>query len=116
MIHTLSGSNADLNTDGKILFIEDLDEYLYHVDRMMLNLKRSGKLSNLAGLVVGGMTIMNDNSIPFGKEAYDIIKEHVDEFDYPICFDFPAHSTQLHRRCQFASRRSRARPRPAIGQ
>ncbi len=90
MLHTLSGTDADIVTDGKILFIEDLDEYLYHIDRMMLNIKRSGKLSNLAGLVVGGMTIMNDNTIPFGKNACEIIKEHVDEYDYPVCFDFPA--------------------------
>ena len=90
ILHTLTGSNADLNTEGKILFIEDLDEYLYHIDRMMLSLKRSGKLSNLAGLLVGGMTIMNDNTIPFGKEAFEIIKEHIKEYDYPVCFDFPA--------------------------
>lgn len=90
MIHTLTGSNADINTDGKILFIEDLDEYLYHIDRMMINLKRSGKLSKLAALVVGGMTIMNDNSIPFGKTAFEIIQEHTAEYDYPVCFDFPA--------------------------
>lgn len=90
MLHTLTGSNADITTDGKILFIEDLDEYLYHIDRMMLNLKRSGKLSHLAGLIVGGMTIMNDNTIPFGKNACEIIHEHTAEFDYPICFDFPA--------------------------
>jgi len=90
MIHTLAGSNADIHTDGKILFIEDLDEYLYHVDRMLLNMRRSGKLSNIAGLIVGGMTIMNDNTIPFGKKAYEIIKEHTDEFDYPVCFGFPA--------------------------
>ena len=90
MLHTLSGSNADINTDGKILFIEDLDEYLYHIDRMMINLKRNGKLKNLAGLIVGGMTIMNDNTIPFGKNACEIIHEHTAEFDYPICFDFPA--------------------------
>ncbi len=90
MIHTLTGSNADINTEGKILFIEDLDEYLYHIDRMIINLKRSGKLSKIKGLLVGGMTIMNDNTIPFGKEAYEIIQEHTAEYDYPICFDFPA--------------------------
>lgn len=90
ILHTLTGSNADINTDGKILFIEDLDEYLYHIDRMMIHLKRSGKLSNLAGLIVGGMTIMNDNTIPFGKNANEIIQEHIAEFDYPVCFDFPA--------------------------
>ncbi len=90
IIHTLTGSNADIKTEGKILFVEDLDEYLYHIDRMMLNLKRSGKLSNIAGLIVGGMTIMNDNTIPFGKTACEIIQEHTIEYDYPVCFNFPA--------------------------
>ena len=55
-----------------------------------MNMKRSGKLDKLAGLIIGGMTIMNDNSIPFGKTAYEIINEVVSEYDYPVCFNFPA--------------------------
>ena len=90
ILYSLMGSPSDLNTDGKILFIEDLDEYLYHIDRMMMNLKRSGKLSNLKGLIVGGMTKMNDNAIPFGKDAEEIIKDAVSEYNYPVCFGFPA--------------------------
>jgi len=90
LIYALSGSKSDIETDGKILFIEDLDEYLYHVDRMMMNLKRSGKLSKLKGLVVGGMTDMKDNTIPFGKTAEEIIYDAVKEYNYPVCFDFPA--------------------------
>ena len=90
ILYSLMGSPSDLNTDGKILFIEDLDEYLYHIDRMMMNLKRSGKLSNLKGLIVGGMTKMNDNNIPFGKDAESIIKDAVSEYNYPVCFGFPA--------------------------
>ena len=90
ILYSLIGSSSDLNTDGKILFIEDLDEYLYHIDRMMMNLKRSGKLSNLKGLIVGGMTKMNDNTIPFGKDAESIIKDAVSEYSYPVCFGFPA--------------------------
>ena len=90
IIYSLLGSNTDINTDGKILFLEDLDEYLYHVDRMMMNLKRNGKLSKLAGLIVGGMSNMNDNTIPFGKSAIEIIAESVSEYDYPIAFNFPA--------------------------
>ncbi|MBH83759.1 MAG: LD-carboxypeptidase [Flavobacteriales bacterium] len=90
ILYSLIGSPSDLNTDGKILFIEDLDEYLYHIDRMMMNLKRSGKLSNLKGLIVGGMTKMNDNTIPFGKDAESIIKDAVSEYSYPVCFGFPA--------------------------
>ena len=90
ILYSITGTKSGMNTVGKILFLEDLDEYLYHIDRMMLNLKRSGKLSELAGLVVGGFTQMHDNEIPFGKNAYEIIAEHVQEYDYPVCFDFPA--------------------------
>lgn len=90
IIYSLLGSNSDINTDGKILFLEDLDEYLYHLDRMMMNLKRNGKLYNLAGLIIGGMSDMNDNTIPFGKSAMEIIAEAVSEYDYPVAFNFPA--------------------------
>lgn len=90
LLYALSGSKSDIDTKGKILFIEDLDEYLYHLDRMMLNLKRSGKLDKLAGLIVGGFSDMKDNATPYGKTAEEIILEHVAEFDYPICFNFPA--------------------------
>jgi len=87
---SILGSKSDINTDGKILFLEDLDEYLYHIDRMMMNLKRNGKLAKLKGLIVGGMSDMNDNAIPFGKTAEEIIREAVEEYDYPVCFNFPA--------------------------
>ena len=90
IIYSLLGSNSDINTDGKILFLEDLDEYLYHLDRMMMNLKRNGKLSKLAGLLIGGMNDMNDNSIPYGKSAVEIIAESVSEYNYPVAFNFPA--------------------------
>lgn len=90
ILYAINGSSSDIDTKDKILFIEDLDEYLYHIDRMMLNLKRSGKLAHLSGLIVGGMSDMHDNTIPFGKSAYEIILEHVAEYNYPICFNFPA--------------------------
>jgi muramoyltetrapeptide carboxypeptidase len=90
LLYAIAGSVSDLDTRGKILFIEDLDEYLYHVDRMMMNLKRSGKLDALAGLVVGSMSDMKDNKIPFGKNAEEIILDAVKEFNYPVCFQFPA--------------------------
>lgn len=90
ILYSITGTKSGMNTYGKILFIEDIDEYLYHIDRMMLNLKRSGKLQNLAGLVVGGFTDMKDNKVPFGCTAYDIISEHVAEYNYPVCFGFPA--------------------------
>jgi len=88
MLYSMSGTPSDIETDGKILFIEDLDEYLYHIDRMMMNLKRSGKLQKLAGLVVGGMNDMNDNPIPFGRTAYEIIADSVSDYDFPKIFGF----------------------------
>jgi muramoyltetrapeptide carboxypeptidase len=90
LIYALSGTGYDIDTTGKILFIEDLDEYLYHIDRMMMQLKLSGKLKSLAGLVVGGMTDMKDNIVPFGKTAEEIILDAVKDYDYPVCFHFPA--------------------------
>ncbi|MEI6577648.1 MAG: LD-carboxypeptidase [Bacteroidota bacterium] len=90
MLYALDGTASDLNTDGKVLFIEDLDEYLYHFDRMMLKMKRGGKLDRLAGLIVGGITDMHDNSIAFGKTAYEIVQDAVSAYDYPVCFGFPA--------------------------
>ena len=88
LIYALSGSVDELNTKNKILFIEDLDEQLYHIDRMILQLKRSGKLKNLKGLIVGGMTEMKDNNVPFGKTAEEIIFFSLKEYNYPVCFNF----------------------------
>ena len=90
LLYALSGTPYDIDTRDKILFIEDLDEYLYHLDRMMMQLKLSGKLSCLKGLIVGGMTDMKDNAIPFGKFPEEIILDAVKDYNYPVCFDFPA--------------------------
>ena len=90
ILYSLCGSPSDIDTDGKILFIEDLDEYLYHIDRMMTNLKRCGHLKGLAGLVVGQMSDMHDNTIPFGRTAEEIVRDAVEEYGYPVCFNFPA--------------------------
>jgi muramoyltetrapeptide carboxypeptidase len=90
VLYSLLGSVSFPDTKGKILFLEDLDEYLYHIDRMMMGLKRAGVFNGLKGLVVGGMTDMNDNKVPFGKTAEEIISEHFREFDFPVCFNFPA--------------------------
>jgi len=83
------GTASDIDTTGKILFLEEIDEYLYNVDRMMVQLDRAGKLKNLAGLLIGFMTDMKDNAVPFGKNAYEIIAEHATPYDYPIGFNFP---------------------------
>ena len=90
ILYSLMGSPSALDTDGKVLFIEDLDEYLYHIDRMMTNLERSGKLQNLAGLVVGYLSDMHDNTIPYGKNAEEIVEEHCQKYDFPVLFNFPA--------------------------
>ncbi len=90
VLYSLLGSASDVDTEGKVLFLEDLDEYLYHIDRMMVNLKRAGKLANLAGLLVGGMSDMNDNTIPFGKTVLEIIAEHTADYTYPVAYGFPA--------------------------
>lgn len=95
LLYALKGSRSGISTSGKILFLEDLDEHLYHIDRMMVSLKRAGKLSHLEGLIVGGMTDMKDNQTPFGKTAEEIILDAVKEYDYPVCFGFPAgHATK----------------------
>jgi len=90
ILYAINGSFSDIKTENSILFIEDVDEYLYHIDRMMLCLKRCGKLERLAGLIVGGMNNMHDNAVPFGKNAEEIIYEHIAEYDFPVCFGFPA--------------------------
>ncbi len=90
IICSLLGTKYELHTNGKILFIEDIDEYLYHTDRMMFQLKLSGKLDNLAGLLVGDFTDMKDNQSPFGLSVEEIILDAVKEFDYPVCFGFPS--------------------------
>ena len=89
VLYSLLGSNSDINTNQKILFLEDLDEYLYHIDRMIVNMKRNKKFNNLKAMIIGGMTDMNDNDIPFGKTAEEIILGHINEYDFPFCFEFP---------------------------
>lgn len=91
ILENLNGSASMINTDGKILFVEDVGEPLYNIDRMFCNLLRSGKLAKLSGLIVGGFSnIKVDNpAVPFGRDIYTIVKEKVADFNYPVCFDFP---------------------------
>ena len=94
IVNSISTSTA-FDPIGKILVLEDIDEYLYHIDRMMMHLKRSGVLSLISGLIVGHFTDMKDNVIPFGENAYEIIHRNVQDFNYPICFGFQVgHSFQ----------------------
>ena len=90
VLYSLCGSLSAIETAGKILFLEDLDEYLYHIDRMFQNLRRNGLFDNLAGLVLGGFSQMHDNSIPFGRTVEEIVSECIGPVSYPVCFDFPA--------------------------
>lgn len=90
LLVNMIGTKSDMNFAGKILFIEDLNEQLYHLDRMLVQMQRSGKLEQLAGLIVGTFSDMKDCDTPFGKTAEEIIAEHVAEYDYPVLFGFPA--------------------------
>ncbi len=85
----ICGSSSDINTEKKILFIEDVGEYIYNVDRMLYQLKRSGKLDDLAGLIVGKFSDMKDTTIPFGQSTEEVICNIVKDFNYPVCFGFP---------------------------
>jgi muramoyltetrapeptide carboxypeptidase len=89
MLAHMVGTQSDIKTKGKILFIEDVGEYLYNIDRMMRQLKRSGKLNKLAGLIIGGFSDTKDTDRPFGQTVYEIIQDVVKEYDYPVCYGFP---------------------------
>ncbi len=89
LLHTSTGTSSQASFAGRILFLEDLDEYLYHIDRMLLHLHRSGQLAGLAGLVVGHFSQMRDNAIPFGQEAYEIIDHYARRYDFPVGYNFP---------------------------
>ena len=98
-IENLAGSRSDLITDGKILFVEDTGEYLYSIDRMFWNLKRTGKLAKLKGLIIGGFKVKADDAgEEFGKSLYDIVSEKIKQYYYPVCFDFPVG----HQKANFA--------------
>jgi muramoyltetrapeptide carboxypeptidase len=90
ILYSLFGSPSAIDCSDKILFIEDLDEYLYHIDRMMMNLKRNGCLESLKGIIVGGMTKMKDNEIPWGKNALEIIQDVTKNYNIPVIYNFPA--------------------------
>jgi muramoyltetrapeptide carboxypeptidase len=89
LLVNIIGTPSDFKTRGRILFIEDVGEYLYSTDRMMYQLKRAGKLEKLAGLILGGFTDFKDTERPFGKTVYELIHDLVKEYDYPVCFNFP---------------------------
>lgn len=103
ILYSLLGSPTAVDCNDKILFIEDLDEYLYHVDRMMMNLKRNGYLSGLKGIIVGAMTEMKDNEIPWGRNALEIIEDTVKGLDIPIIYNFPAGHIRDNRALIFGS-------------
>ena len=89
LLQTITGTPSQASFAGRILFLEDLDEYLYHIDRMLLHLHRSGQLAGLAGLVVGHFSDMRDNAIPFGSAAWEIIDRYARMYDFPVAYGFP---------------------------
>ena len=89
IIYSMLGSSDQLNTDGKILFIEEVDEHYYHIDRVMMSLKRAGLLSRLSGILVGGFTSMQDSTRPFGRNEREIIAGFARDLNVPVCFDMP---------------------------
>ncbi|MDO4727940.1 MAG: LD-carboxypeptidase [Bacteroidota bacterium] len=90
ILYSLLGSASAIDTDGKILFFEDLDEYLYHIDRMLMNLQRNDYFKNIKAIIVGGMTLMHDNAIAFGISIPEMLLDKICEMNIPVCFDFPA--------------------------
>ncbi|CAN5121845.1 LD-carboxypeptidase [soil metagenome] len=97
ILQNLAGTVSDLNTTGKILFLEETGEYLYSIDRMMRNLERTGKLKKLKGLIIGGFNIKPDDpGEEFGRNLYDIIMELVQRYHYPVCFNFPVGHQKLN--------------------
>ena len=97
ILYSLLGSPSAIDCKDKILFIEDLDEYLYHIDRMMINLRRNGCIENLKGIIVGGMTKMKDNEVPWGKNAVEIVDDVTKKYNIPVIFNFPAGHIQDNR-------------------
>ncbi len=95
LVHLIA-TKSDFNTRNKILFIEDAGEYIYHIDRMMMQLKRAGRLDKLAGLIIGSFTELKDTVIPFGQSVYELIWDKVKEYDYPVCFNFPVGHTDTN--------------------
>lgn len=90
VLYSILGSKSEADVKGKILFIEDLDEYLYHIDRMLFNLKRNGYFDEVKGVIIGAMTEMNDNDVPWGKNALEIAKDIFKDYDFPVIYNFPA--------------------------
>jgi muramoyltetrapeptide carboxypeptidase len=89
LLQTITGTTSQASFAGRILFLEDLDEYLYHIDRMLLHLHRSDQLTGLAGLVVGHFSQMRDNAVPFGHSAYEIIDHYAQRYNFPVGYGFP---------------------------
>ena len=122
LLQCLAGTPCDIDTAGRILFIEDVDEYLYQVDRMLAHLALAGKLRDLAGLVAGDFTNLRDNEdAPFGEDLREIIARHTAPYKYPVAYGFPAGHGRVNLplvmggACELEVERGRARLRPLPG-
>ncbi|MET4105517.1 LD-carboxypeptidase [Hymenobacter sp. UYP22] len=89
ILQTLTGTQSDVSTAGRILFLEDIDEYLYAIDRMLVHLDRTGKLAGLAGLVVGHFSNPQDNTVPYGQTPNEIIQHYAAQYGFPVAHSFP---------------------------
>lgn len=95
LVAHMIGSASAYQTKGKILFLEDVGEYIYNIDRMLIQLERSGMFNQLAGLIIGGFTEMKDTLVPFGATVEEIIQERIAKYSFPVCFGFPvSHATE----------------------
>jgi muramoyltetrapeptide carboxypeptidase len=94
LLANIIGTSSNVDLKNSILFIEDIGEYLYNADRMFYQLKRSGKFDHIAGLIIGGFTDMKDTDRPFGKTIYELIRDVIEEYDFPVCFGFPVSHTR----------------------
>lgn len=90
LLHTMLGSRSSINTDGKILFFEEIGEYEYHIDRMLQSMKRAGYFDNLNGVIVGGISKVRENTTPWGKPVQQLIRDVFDQYNIPVLFNFPA--------------------------
>ncbi len=96
VLYSIRGTKIDAKLKDKILFIEDLNEYLYHLDRMLMNFALGDIFSNIKGLIVGGMTDMKDNNDPYGQTAQEIIASHTHKHKIPVCFNFPSGHQEIN--------------------
>ncbi len=94
VLYSLRGTKFDINPEGKILFLEDIGENLYHIDRMLMNLRIGGIFDKISGLIIGGFNEMRDSTNSFARSAYEVISNVMVDYRFPVIYDFPAGHTK----------------------